>query len=139
MRFLRQSMDVAENVAHYPAPADVLREFGYVALENGNFPEAKRYFRQVVERVEKYRVSLYQVEMLQCWAELAIAEDDLSTASNIIALMIHHPSSRQIVRDNGRRLMTTIAERLDPEPRNQLELGTDLISLESIIAQIISS
>lgn len=139
MRLLRQSQDVAENIGNFNLPIDTIREFGYIALSNGNLPEARRHFNQLMERIKQHIVPLFQVEMLQGSAELAIAEGDFEMACAILSLMIHHPASRQQIRLNGRRLLSTIQNQIPHTQCQVVQSGSTLETIDNVIIKILQS
>lgn len=137
MRYLRQSREVAENIADFPTPIDTIRELGYVALDNNNLSEARRHFLQLLQQIRTFQVPLYQVEMMQGYAELSIVEDDYPIATDIVKLMIHHPSSRQHIRNNGRTILASIKTKLDSDLYQTVEDGTDVPTIDAVMDEIL--
>ena len=91
-----------------------LRVWGVAACGLGDLPKARECFRQAVETVMTVRVAPLALLTLVGTAGLLAAEGEGQRASELLALVVHHPASWQWAKDRASPLIAQLQAELAP-------------------------
>jgi tetratricopeptide (TPR) repeat protein len=102
-----------QNQSHFSAAA--LIGLGWVALQQEDWPVARRHFAAALPLIEQLETAPQALEALAGIAHLQLQAGQLEQALTLIGLVQHHPSSYQESKDRVAALETALRMKLSPQ------------------------
>ena len=137
MKFYRRGFALADRSPNHQPPLVLRVGMGLMALELGNFDQARNYLDGAVETTVRYRAVAFMSDALLPRAQLAVAEKDYALAADIVQVLLHESGVRMEVVKGARAVLGAIREQLEPATVAVIESGTDRLDVAALVARII--
>jgi len=116
-----------------------LAELGYSSLALGQIPEAEDYLRRALGGAMEAGFRHVALNALGGMASLTATEGEPERATELLGLVLQHPSTAQITKDRTRELLSELESELPPEAfAKAMERGRSR-GLEEVAAEILGA
>ena len=132
----QESLAVYRKVTNQPYSWG-FRVLGNAACGLRDFQEARRCFRQALERAMKNRWMSHTLLILVGIATLLAAEGEKERALELLALVLHHPVSWQMAKDRAAPLIAQLEAELPPNVVAAAQARGRLRDLEATIQELL--
>lgn len=113
------------------------RGLGHLALKEGDFTNARVYFREQLAALRHSNYMGLLTEALLPFAELAIAEGDRVLAGELLVSVYNHPTSRSSVQQQAQHLIEQYANHLSPDIIDAMRNGHYNDDLDGIVNHLL--
>lgn len=142
--FYLRCLQISQQTGFHYGIQTASKYLGKVTIALGRFSEAKKYLVQSLTITQDIGFIRDILNLLVDFAHLKMAQGDLETAAELLALIIENPASQESrlfegkIRDSARDLLTSIEAELPPEIFSTATGRGKELALEQVITALVS-
>jgi predicted ATPase/DNA-binding SARP family transcriptional activator len=136
-RLAREALSVSQKLAYPDLIARSFQVLGDATYRLGDSRKAREYFLQALETAVTVRVAPLALLTLVGTARLLAAEGEKERASELLALVLHHPASWQWAKDRAAPLIAQLEAELSPDALAAAQERGQARDLEATVADLL--